>query len=260
MKLRVHSWGGLGSQLFVLALIETLKKKFPNRKILLIHHTSGVSRRLFELESILESDVLLKVIDDYKPNQGINQHDNKKILTNLLIKIIKNILESLYIFINIDENPQIDKIKFWTMMIRGHYSKREISNDFLEYCIEKFMNHEFNYPTQTLIIHYRLGDLINLPNKSIIDPKYVIEKIRKIAGKDKLEQILVYSDSVTEAKKLLSPIKGLANSIQFSDETTFIVIQNSIRVKHFIGTNSKVSFWISKFRKYQNLHTELLQN
>jgi len=243
----------------VLSFIYDLQKKFPKKKILLVHHTSGVSRRLFELDSILESEILLKVIDDYKP-QGINQNENKNVVRHLLIKIIKNILEKLYIFINIDENPEIDKIKSRTLIIRGHYSKRAISDNYLSYCVEKFANHGFHFPTQTLIIHYRLGDLINLPGKSIIDPKYVIEKIRKIAEVDKLEQILVYSDTVIEAKKLLSPIENLSNSIQFSEESTFTVMQNSIIAKYFIGTNSKVSIWISKFRKFQNLPTELLQN
>jgi len=260
MKLRVHSWGGLGSQLFVLAFIYDLRKKFPKKKILLVHHTSGVSRRLFELDSILESDIFLKLIDDYKPNQDVNQNKNKNILKYLLIKIIKKILEKLYISINADQNPDVDKIKPWTTMIRGHYSKRLISDNFLSHCIEKFTNYNFHFSSQTLIIHYRLGDLINLPNKSIIDPNYVIEKIRKILETDKLEQILVYSDSISEAKKLLSPIKNLSNSIRFSDESTFTVVQNAISAKHFIGTNSKVSIWISKFRKYQNIPTELLQN
>ena len=260
MKLRVHSWGGLGSQLFVLAFIYDLRKKFPKKKILLVHHTSGVSRRLFELESILESNILLKVLDDYKPNQGINQNKTKSVVKHLLIKTIKNILEKLYIFINIDENPEIDKIKTWTIIIRGHYTGRVVSDNFLSYCVEKFANHDFYFPTQKIIIHYRLGDLINLPGKSILDPKFVIEKIRKIAEIDKSEQILVYSDTISEAKKLLSPIENLSNSIQFSDESTFIVMQNAIVAKHFIGTNSKVSIWISKFRKHQNLPSELLQN
>jgi hypothetical protein len=88
----------------------------------------------------------------------------------------------------------------------------------------------------------------------------VIGKIRKIVETNKLEQILVYSDTINEAKKLLSPIENLSNSIRFSDESTFTVVQNAISAKHFIGTNSKVSIWISKFRKYQNFSTELLQN
>ena len=260
MKLRVHSWGGLGSQLFVLAFIYDLRKKFPKKKILLVHHTSGVSRRLFELDSILESNISLKLIDDYKPNQDINQNKNKNVLKHLLVRLIKNILEKLCIFINVDQNPDINKIKPWTTMIRGHYSKRLISDNFLSHCIEKFANYNFHFSSQTLVIHYRLGDLINLPNKSIIDPKYLIEKIRKITEADELEQILVYSDTISEAKKLLSPIENLSNFIRFSDESTFTVIQNSIIAKYFIGTNSKVSIWISKFRKFQNLPTELLQN
>ena len=161
---------------------------------------------------------------------------------------------------NLDQNPDIDKIKPWTTMIRGHYSKRLISDNFLNHCIEKFTNYNLYFSSQTLVIHYRLGDLIDLPNKSIIDPNYVIEKIRKIAETDKLEQILVYSDTISEAKRLLSPIESLSNFIQFSDESTFTVVQNAISSKHFIGTNSKVSIWISKFRKYQKIPTELLQN
>ena len=88
----------------------------------------------------------------------------------------------------------------------------------------------------------------------------MIEKIRKIVETDKLEQILVYSDTISEAKKLLSPIENLSNFTQFLDESTFTVVQNAISAKYFIGTNSKVSIWISKFRKFQNLPTELLQN
>jgi hypothetical protein len=145
-------------------------------------------------------------------------------------------------------------------MIRGHYSKRLISDNFLSDCIQKFTNYNFHFSSQTLVIHYRLGDLINLANKSIIDPNYVIGKIRKIVETDKLEQILVYSDTISEAKKLLSPIENLSNFIRFSDESTFTVVQNAISANHFIGTNSKVSIWISKFRKYQNFSTELLQN
>jgi hypothetical protein len=99
-----------------------------------------------------------------------------------------------------------------------------------------------------------------LANKSIIDPSYVIEKIRKIAETDKLEQILVYSDTISEAKKLLFPIENLYNFIRFSDEPTFTVVQHAISAKHFIGTSSKVSIWISMLRKYQNIPTELLQN
>lgn len=260
MRLRVHSWGGLGSQLYVLALVYDLGKRYPKKKIQLVHHTSGVTRRLFELGSILDPKTSLKLIDDYKSDEGIDQSKSKKRIKHLLIKTIKKTLETLYIFINFDLNSDINKIKPWTTIIRGHYSKRSISNEFLSDCVEKFTNNNSYFPSKTLIIHYRLGDLIDLPNKSIITPDSVIVKIRKIVEIEKLEQILVYSDTISEAEKLLFPIKNLCESIEFSNESTFIVIENAIRAKYFIGTNSKVSIWISNLRKYKNLPTELLQN
>ena len=54
MKLKIHSWGGLGSQLHALSIAHDLKQNFPTRKLILIHHTSGVSRRFFELKSIID--------------------------------------------------------------------------------------------------------------------------------------------------------------------------------------------------------------
>jgi hypothetical protein len=176
MKLKVHSWGGLGSQLFVLALIYDLRKRYPKKKIQLVHHTSGVSRRLFELDSILDPSISLKLIDDYKSDEGINYAKNTRIIKHLLIKIIKKTLEKLYIFINFDQNQDINKIKPWTTIVRGHYSKRLISDDFLSYCVEKFTNHNSHFPSKTLVIHYRLGDLINLSNKSSILLRYILIK------------------------------------------------------------------------------------
>ena len=65
MKLRVHSWGGLGSQLFALSLIFDLVRKFPKKRIELIHHTAGVTRRLFELDFMLSPKIQLIVKDDF---------------------------------------------------------------------------------------------------------------------------------------------------------------------------------------------------
>ena len=66
LNLKVHSWGGLGSQLFALSLIYDLKKKHPRIKVSLIHHTSGISERKFELESILEDGITLTEVNDYQ--------------------------------------------------------------------------------------------------------------------------------------------------------------------------------------------------
>ena len=56
LTLRVHCWGGLGSQLFALAHAYELRKKFPKRKIMLFLHTSGVSERFSELDFFIGSN------------------------------------------------------------------------------------------------------------------------------------------------------------------------------------------------------------
>ena len=64
-KLRIHCWGGLGSQLYAVALIYDLLKRFPKRKITLYLHTSGATRRHSEIEGI--ADIFeIKQVDDFK--------------------------------------------------------------------------------------------------------------------------------------------------------------------------------------------------
>ena len=49
--IKIHIWGGLGSQLYALALKIDLQKKFKTRKVVLVFHNSGVTRRDAELGS-----------------------------------------------------------------------------------------------------------------------------------------------------------------------------------------------------------------
>lgn len=260
MKLRVHSWGGLGSQLFALSLLFELKKRFPTREMLLIHHTSGVSRRLFELESILDPSIKLKVIDDYK----LISYDNAKTYYKSSLEIfskkkLKSFLEKIKLSTDFDQNEDFNKIKPWTIMIRGHYSNILVSKDFYSYCINKLKYTKENTTSNSLIIHYRLGDLINLPGKSIIPPENLIERIKLILEKENFRKILIYSDSIDEAQNSLLPLKNLFSEVEYSNEPTFEVVRNSINAKHFVGTNSKVSIWIVKIREYLGMASDILK-
>lgn len=260
MKLRVHSWGGLGSQLYALSLIFDLKNKFPNRRILLVHHTSGISRRVFELESILEPSVELVTIDDYKlfeHNEVMSSYKRK--IKLFFTNKFKVLLEGIKLISNYDRSKNLDIIKPWTIMIRGHYSDTLISKDFYKYCINKFKNSKINTSPNTLVIHYRLGDLINLAGKSIVAPKDLIEKIRLVLQEEDVRKILIYSDSIEEAQRTLLPINMMIKEVEFSSEPTIDVVRNSIDAKYFIGTNSKVSIWIIKFREYLGIPSEVLK-
>ena len=46
--LRVHSWGGFGSQLFTAYIILKVQNRYPGRRIKVVVHTSGVTRRFSE--------------------------------------------------------------------------------------------------------------------------------------------------------------------------------------------------------------------
>jgi hypothetical protein len=261
MKLRVHSWGGLGSQLFALSLLFELKKRFPNKEMLLIHHTSGVSRRLFELDSILDPSIKLKIIDDYKLLSYNNSKSSyQKKVKRFLIKKLKSILEKIRLSINYDQNKDLSSIKPWTIMIRGHYSGSLIGEDFFSYFINKLKYTKQNATSNYLVIHYRLGDLINLDNKSIIPPENLIEKVKRILTKAKFGKIIIYSDSIDEAQNTLFPIEKLFSKVEYSSEPTIEVVRNSVNAKYFVGTNSKVSIWIIKFRDHLGMPSEILEH
>lgn len=260
MKLRVHSWGGLGSQLFALSLLFELKKRFPSREMLLIHHTSGISQRLFELDSILDTSIKLRVIDDYNLLSHNNSKTNhKKKLKTFSTKKFKSILEGTRLSINYDQNKDPNSIKPWTVMIRGHYSDTLVSKDFYSYCINKLNCTKQKATSNSLIIHYRLGDLINLPGKSIIPPDNLIEKVKQISKNENFTKIVIYSDSINEAQNKLLPIEKLFSEVEYSSKPTIEVVRNSINAKYFVGTHSKVSIWIIKFRDHLGMPSDILK-
>jgi hypothetical protein len=257
VKLRVHSWGGLGSQLFALSLIFNLRRIFPKREVLLIHHTSGVTRRIFELEFLLDSGTELRTIDDFK---SVQQSNYDKLPKKFLKSNLKRILEQTKFYIDYDRTKDLSKIKYWTIMLRGHYSHAQISQDFYRSCIEKFRGDEKSTTSSSLVIHYRLGDLVDLNVKSIIPSKRIIERARIALKAGNYEKVIIFSDSPKEAMKSLSKIKNFIKEVEFSNRPTVEVIKNSIGAKYFIGTNSKVSIWIVKFRDNLALPSEKLEH
>lgn len=64
----VHSCGGLGKQLFALAYILKVRIKHLRKTIILVRHTSGVTRRLLEGSLFTHFDIDHTVIEDFKQN------------------------------------------------------------------------------------------------------------------------------------------------------------------------------------------------
>jgi len=260
MKIKVHSWGGLGSQLFALAVVFEINMRIPNRNIELIHHTSGVTKRFFEIESMLNSRFKLKVIDDHKVVKDQIRSNSARFLRRFFIRSIKLILNKIRISVNLDDSPNLNKIKPWTLEIRGHYSKRHIGHTFLEECIRFFNKSDVDSDelSETLVVHYRLGDLLIIPEKTFIAPSRVIKCISEIKDIYPLRRVIIYSDSTEEAKIKLEKINDMFSSVSFIEAPTQRVIQNSMNSSFFIGTNSKISIWIVKFRNHLGVPSQII--
>jgi hypothetical protein len=102
----------------------------------------------------------------------------------------------------------------------------------------------------TLGIHYRLGDLLNLDDKTYVHPdtlgKFIVNNVKNYHQKD----ISVYSDDIAVAKDYLG--RYLPQNVQFIDKEIWDTLTELTNQDLFIGTNSKISLWVALFRKSQD--------
>jgi hypothetical protein len=250
IPLKIHCWGGLGSQLYALATAYDLKIKYPKRRIKLVLHTGGVTKRLSELEFIHNIDFEIIQIHDsqIQGKEYKNQIKSNKIrLRIFLIKI-------LYFFnfiVSANSNLDFDKVRPWTVSTRGHYFNRTVSTGFYSYLLKNINLEEkqLNRSQNEIAIHYRMGDLLTLAEKSISPANkivYVVREVQKIRNNVK---IYVYSDSPQIAKETLFNA-GLTDEFTLKDLSTIDVIRACVGANYFIGTGSKVSLWIVNIRRY----------
>jgi len=252
--LRIHMWGGLGSQLFAMALAFDLVKKFPKRRIVFIAHTSGVTKRHSELHKIFP-EFQYSEIDDFL-GRGVHDSQNKKSYrrSNLLgfMKVC-----ALKTGVLAEENDDVSGLtRRWTLTIRGHYLYRPISDEFLEILGQRLLRFSRlnlkNYE-ESAIIHYRLGDLLELDNKKSINASRIASVISLLKEK---HDFIVLSDST---KIALSLINSETENLNICAEEMNVLdtIFAASWAKAFIGTSSKISYWIILLRL---LHTKKDQN
>jgi hypothetical protein len=247
---RVHCWGGLGSQLYALSTVYDLKLKYPKRRIKLVLHTGGVTKRLSELDFIRDIDFeILQINDFYTQDKRYKNQDNliKVRLKSLLTKIVY----SLNFIVSANSNLDFNKVRPWTVSIRGHYFNRTVSTGFYSYLL-KHIDLEEKHPNLSQIkiaIHYRMGDLLTLTEKSISPANKIIDAIKQVQKMHNNLKIYVYSDSPQIAKETLFNA-GLTDKFEVKDLPTIDVIRACIDANYFIGTGSKVSLWIINIRRY----------
>ena len=250
--LRIHSWGGLGSQLFTAYLILKIKERFTGRRIKVILHSSGLTYRVPEFD-FDKLGVRTVFVDDYKEeNPESKSEQTPEFLNNKIRKIITKfglpMLRRMNLILNLDSKGSFTSVKFFTLTLRGHYTRLDIEKKYVESLYKLISEETYNSIARQfdLTIHYRLGDLLTLSQKSPIHFKrleklidtYKIDSLKTIVLTD--SQALDYQDFFqgSEFFSVLSPTNvGAAHALNIC-----------IHSKFFIGTGAKLSLWASIFR------------
>lgn len=252
-KIRVHCWGGLGSQLFAWATAEQLKIKYPSKEIQIILHNSGVTRRESAI-GFLSNKFSITNVNDYAQPKNSRISLNSK---DLQLRIfVKSLLDRLGFVIYSSNRNTIARVKPWTLALRGHYAHDTVPVSILLSIIDQIGTHKelrFDIPKsaqQNLGIHYRLGDLLNMDDKTYILPdtlgKFIVNNVNNYHQK----VISVYSDDPTVAKNYLGSY--LPQNAKFIHKDIWDTLKELVNQDLFIGTNSKISLWVALFRKSQD--------
>jgi len=245
-EIKIHAWGGLGSQLFAVAVLKDIQKASPKRRLTIFLHTGGVTRRNPEVVNLFP-EISFDYVDDFSKTNGVGNMRVRNLRTNLL-PLLKRFLSMLGVTLSCDDDTSFKNIRFWTRSIRGHYSYRTINPEFLEVLNDRLENASQGTVNKEGVcsVHYRLGDLLHLENKSPLAPKTVLNELERVTKISDFSEVEVFSDTPSHAFELLNQ-SGL-QKMSAPDVDTISVFTRATQAEYFLGTSSKVSFWIAGIR------------
>lgn len=252
LPLFIHSWGGLGSQLYTINVALKVHKQFPKRKVTIVFHTSGVTRRVLEIpRERIPFEV--KVIDDFV--SVASQPGNIGFLSNQLVKsFFKRLVEKFGLVSSLDEDAAIKNLRWYCLQIRGHYSKLSLRACEVKKIWEiLYGDRRIELLGNSCHVHLRLGDLLTIKEKSPIDSSRLISALTQANRIQSTDEVHFFSDSNTkEVRQYLGQVKVPAKVIieppWTTDDVIFLCTMSGI----FVGTNSKVSLWTMHFRRQIN--------
>jgi hypothetical protein len=264
--IKIHVWGGLGSQLHGVALLYELLNRFPTRTAMIVLHTSGVTIRKSEIDELLPAQYLTYLSDFSveRNNEEVGQNGgslHRFKIKIFFIKLGKLILELSGFLARANSDKNFSKLKPWVMSIRGHYTDRSIapwaileilsqakSKGLIKFCAERRVDSG---------LHYRLGDLLRLEAKSPTESTKVASAVSSAHERFNFGKVSIFSDSGEQAKEIL---KDACPEIDFEicEGNTWEVISSLVAARVFIGTSSKVSEWIAVFRVTIDLDSQMV--
>ena len=239
-RVLIHCWGGYGSQLLALALYIDLRAIYPKRKFGIVFHTSGVTRRTIEIKQYLNNCEYTQIDDFIAFRSSIKKRD-------FFRSMFKKFLISTGLIVTDHRLEKAPRILPWTIALRGHYLYRPISKKVLSQFTQFLLKGAASTNMPSIFIHYRLGDLISLHDKTFIHPMNITRLIDEFSENFDSSHVVIGTENPSTAKKLLSNNKILreARYANFNPDQT---LQIGMNASYFIGTNSKLSLWISLLR------------
>lgn len=253
--LRVHCWGGLGSQLFAWALIEEIKNKYPKRRVKLILHQSGVTKRVAEIAEFFPGEFSIR--EDFNAQDSLIVNQPMLEFLTLSKNLVKNMFVKFLTMIGAlctcDSDTNLKSLRIWTIQIRGHYSYRKISKEVIESMnsraelVGKYFLEVSDILNSDIAIQYRLGDLLTIDKKSPVNPSRIAKSIVSVETFQPVKKLVVFSDSLDVALHRLSPF---AKKIEGRNTSAWNTLRELQNFRYFIATNSKISVWAILIRVY----------
>lgn len=252
--IRIHIWGGLGSQLYAWALYIDLSERLPHRRLHLIFHNGGVTKRDPDIAQFFKADAVKVVLDFSNKSQETGRKSSGFKAPILGKSILARILTFLGFLSNCDESRSFNKLKPWVLEVRGHYSYRRIKQSTAQKIYRQLIDGNQTDSVDPYIgVHDRLGDLMSLASKGPTPVDSLLSEMQKGIQRNPTLNVKVFSDSIEEAKKRLMPLGNLAE-IEYCDLNPTLTILALINSEYFVGTSSKISLWVVIFRSF--LHPE----
>ena len=245
LTLKIHCWGGLGSQLLALNYYLRVQELYPRKRIILVLHTGGITARNSEIDFLSNKINLLKV-DDYRA--GSNDKQSHTTDSNSIFNFVKASIKSLannFRFV-ITDDKKVLKVKFWTFSVRCTYTSNILRKQDIVHMAD-ILGITSNSAEQNFTgVHYRMGDLPTLKPSALV-PLDSISKIINDLNKAGavIDKVRIYSDSIIDNSNLQLP-KEI--DYKWKSVDTLQTISELSKAQYFIGTSSKVSLWVAIFR------------
>jgi hypothetical protein len=229
-----------------------------------VNHTSGVSRRTteFDFDSL---GVASKQIEDFNGKNVTTAGfiSNKGILGRFFqfLKVLTvRFLKGTKIIVEANSDTSFSAIKPWTLALRGHYTNISLENDLVKDLYALLINsrNHTKVNSSKVVIHYRLGDLLTLKEKSPVSTERIDAILSLIIAKNVVPTLLTDS-SEDEFSKYVSQSSILQKCIPITLDPLH-TLQLCIGAEVFVGTAAKISLWAAIFRQFLLQQTSYLPN